>query len=93
MKLKQGFITHTIQDTQIMVAVGSMTERFHGLVRSNETAAFIVDALKEETTEEAIVDKLLAEYDVDRATAARDVHEILKKLDGIGAIEPAGAVR
>ena len=92
MKLKQGFITHTIQDTQIMVAVGDMAGRFHGLVRSNETAAFIVDALKEETTEEAIVEKLLAEYDVDRASARRDVRAILRKLDSIGAIEPPGAV-
>ncbi len=93
MKLKKGFITHTIQDTQIMVAVGPMTERFHGLVRSNETAAFIVDALKEETTEEAIVEKLLAEYEADPDAVRRDVHEILRKLDSIGAIEPAGAVR
>ena len=92
MKLKKEFITHTIQDTQIMVAVGPMTKSFHGLVRSNETAAFIVDALKNETTEETIVEKLLAEYDVDRAAAQRDVRSILTKLDSIGAIEPAGAI-
>lgn len=87
MKLKKGFITHTIQDTQIMVAAGKAAESFHGLVRSNETAAFIVDCLKSETTEDGIVQALLAEYDVDEDTARRDVREILKKLESIGAVE------
>lgn len=45
MKLKEGFITHQIQNTQMMVAAGEAAKHFHGLVRSNETAAFIVDCL------------------------------------------------
>ena len=55
MKLKTGFITHTIGKEQMMVATGPAGKDFHGLVRSNETAAFIVDCLKKETTEEEIV--------------------------------------
>lgn len=87
MKLKEGFITHRIQDTQMMVATGEASKHFHGLVRSNETAAYIVDCLKSETTEEEIVDKLLAEYKVDRETAAKDVHDIIEKLKSIEALE------
>lgn len=87
MKLKEGFITHQIQDTQMMVATGEAAKHFHGLVRSNETAAFIVDCLKSETTEEEIVDKLLTEYDVERDRAAKDVRLIVEKLTGIGALE------
>ena len=87
MKLKNGFITHQVQDTQMMVAAGEAARHFHGLVRSNETAALIVDCLKSETTEEEIVDKLLSEYDVSREIAARDVHAILEKLNSIGALE------
>lgn len=86
MKLKEGFITHQIQDTQMMVATGEAAKSFHGLVRSNETAAFIVDCLKSETTEEAIVDRLLAEYDVSRDVAAKDVRAILEKLESIEAL-------
>ncbi|MCH5300498.1 MAG: PqqD family protein [Ruminococcus sp.] len=86
MKLKEGFITHTIQDTQMMVAAGEAAKSFHGLIRSNETAAFIVDCLKTDTTEDAIVDSLLAEYDVSREIAVQDVRDILEKLHGIGAI-------
>lgn len=87
MKLKEGFITHTIQDTQMMVAAGAAGKDFHGLVRSNETAAFIIDCLKEETTEGGIVDSLLSEYDVSREIAQKDVRNILEKLNSIGAIE------
>lgn len=86
MKLKEGFITHQIQDTQMMVAVGERARHFHGLVRSNETAAFIVDCLKSETTETAIVERLLEEYDVSREMAAQDVHAIIEKLRSIDAL-------
>lgn len=87
MKLKKGFITHVLGDEQLMVAAGPATKLFHGLVRSNETAAFIVDCLKKETTPAEILEKLTAAYQVDPATAEKDIRMILDKLSGIGAIE------
>ncbi len=86
MRLKEGFITHTIQDTQMMVAAGEAAKSFHGLIRSNETAAFIVNCLKTDTTEDAIVDSLMSEYDVSREIAEQDVRDILDKLRSIEAI-------
>ena len=85
MKLKSDFITQTIEDTQFLVPVGA--EAFRGIVRSNMTAAFIVDCLKEETTEEAIIDAMCAKYDAPRDVIAADVAEIIEKLRGINAIE------
>jgi hypothetical protein len=87
MKLKKGFVTHTIQGTQVMVAAGPAVDIFKGLARSNETAAFIVDCLKQDTTKDDIVKKLVDTYDVDIDTAKRDVSGILDKLENIGAIE------
>ena len=87
MKLKQGFVTHTIQDTQMLVAAGKAAKLFHGLARSNETAAFIVDCLKQETTEAEIVEKLLAQYEVAPEVAKKDVAGIIAKLRGINALE------
>lgn len=87
MKLKKGFVTHTIGTDQLMVAVGAAAKQFPGMVSSNETAAFIVECLKNQISEEGIVDRLLEEYDVDRQTAAKDVADILGKLRSIGAIE------
>lgn len=87
MKLKKGFITHTVGGTQMMVAVGPAVKLFHGLVRSNETAAFIVECLKKETTTEEIVDHLCKEYEVEPAEAKKDVENILEQLNKIGALE------
>ena len=61
MKLKEGFITHETDGEQIMVATGNVN--FAGLVRSNKTAAFIVDSLKEDTTKTAIVEAMAEKYD------------------------------
>ena len=85
MKLKSDFITQTIDDTQFLVAIGA--EAFSGIVRSNKTAAFIVDCLKEETTEEAIVDNMCKNYDAPKAEIAADVKEILDTLRRINALE------
>lgn len=85
MKLKSSFITQTIDNTQFLVSMSA--EDFQGIARSNKTAAFIVDCLKEETTEEAIVDAMCSKYDAPREVIRADVREILDKLRGIQALE------
>jgi hypothetical protein len=85
MKLKDGFVTHEMGGEQIMVATGTAT--FAGLVRSNATAAFIVDCLKEDTTKEAIVEKMLAKYDASEEVICADVDKILTMLRSIKALD------
>ncbi len=85
MRLKPNFITQDIDGTQFLIPIGG--EAFSGVVRSNEPAAFLVDLLKEETTETALVDAMCAEYDAPREVLAADVAEVLNKLRGIGALE------
>ena len=85
MKLKNQFVTKDMGDTQVMVAVGGSS--FSGIVRSNKTAAFIVDQLKEETTKEKIVAAMLEHYDVSEELASADAEKILEKLRSIGALE------
>lgn len=87
MKLKKGFITHMVGKEQMMVAAGPAAKSFHGLVRSNEPAAFIVDCLKQETTEAQIVDAMLERYDAPRDVVEKDVHRVLGQLQEIGAVE------
>lgn len=84
-KLKSGFISQTLDDTQFLVPMAG--EAFSGVVRSNETAAFIVDLLREETTEEKIVDAMWEQYDASREQIATDVHEVLSVLRGINALD------
>ena len=55
MKLKDSFVTREVDGEQIMVEAGG---GFSGMVRSNATAAFIIDRLKSDTTKEAILDAM-----------------------------------
>lgn len=87
MKLRDGFITYATDEEQIMVAAGSAAEYFHGMVRSNRTAAFIIDCLMRETTQEQIVDAMAAKYDAPREKIAADAARILDALRGIGALD------
>ena len=85
MKLKSSFLTQVIDDTQFLVPMGG--EAFSGIVRNNRTAAFIVDRLKEETTEGEIVDAMCEKYDAPRSVIAADVRSILDKLRSIRALD------
>lgn len=70
-----------------MIAAGPASRTFRGMVRSNDTAAFIVNQLKKNTTVEKITDAMCVNFDVDRETAKCDVEEVIEKLRGIGAID------
>ena len=85
MKLKDSFLTHNTDGEQILISTD--TKQFSGLVRSNRTAAEIVDCLKNETSKDAIVEKLLDEYDVERERVEADVEKILQTLKSIGALD------
>ena len=84
MKLKNSFVTYNSDGEQIMVSTGADSS---GLVRSNKTAAFIVEQLKAETTQEKIVDNVLAKYDADRTAVEDDVKMVLDTLRRIGALD------
>lgn len=85
MKLKDGFITHETDGKQIMVEAGGTG--FSGLVRSNRTAAFIIDCLKEETTPESIADQMEELYDAPREVIEQDIRRVLESLREIGALD------
>ena len=46
-----------------------------------------MECLKDEVTEEEIVEKMLAKYDATKEQITKDVGDILAKLRGIGAVE------
>lgn len=84
MKLKDTFVTQNMDGEQIMVSADG---GFAGMVRSNATAAFIIDRLKADTTREAILDAMEQKYDAPRAVMAADVDMVLGNLRKIGALD------
>ena len=85
MKLNKDFITHQSDDKQVMISIDH--KRFSGMIKSNETAAYIIDLLKEETTREEIIQKMLQEFNASEEIIARDVDRVLDVLRKIGALD------
>ena len=83
MKLKDTYITHDSDGEQILLDTSSS---FAGLIRNNKTAAFIVECLKEDTTEEKIVEAMLEKYDAPKDVLAKDVSDVIEKLRKVGAL-------
>ena len=84
MKLKETFITHTTNNEQILVDTSG---KFSGIVRNNNPAAFIVDCLKEETSIEEIINKMIEEYDAPIEDIKKGVNDVLDTLRKIGALD------
>ena len=83
MKLKDTYITHDSDGEQILLDTSSS---FAGLIRNNKTAAFIVECLKEETTQEKIVEAMFEKYDAPKDVLAKDVADVIEKLRKVGAL-------
>lgn len=84
MKLKNGFICREVSGEHLMISADGS---FSGFVRSNATAAFILKCLAEETTEQEIVQKVLAKYDAPPEIVEADVKMVLDTLRGIRALD------
>ena len=85
MKLNSAFLTHDDGDQKYLVSTGA--SKFSGLVRSNESAGFIIMCLEKETTEDEIVAKMQKKWEVSDEIARRDVRKVVKQLKEIGAID------
>ena len=75
-----------IAGEHLLVPVGAAAARFNGLVTMNELGSFIFSNLREERTEEELLDLITEEYQVDRQVAYRDMVEFLQDLRRIGAL-------
>ena len=85
MKLNDKFLIHNDGDTKFVVSTGNTD--FNGIARGNETAGFIIDCLRSDTTEDEIVAKMRGNWDVSDELARRDVRKIVGQLREIGAID------
>lgn len=86
MKIKDGFLLREVAGSHIVVPLGGAAD-FGGMMTLNPVGAFLWSALEADTDEKALTEKILAEYDIDEVTAARDVHIFIEKLRAVGLLE------
>lgn len=80
MRLKYDFKEMKLNNITVAVPVGENVEGFHNIIKMNDTALEIYKLLKEDTTEEQIVDTLSEEYNVDKVTLMADVKRFIQAL-------------
>ena len=84
MKLNSGFLTHNDGDNKLLVSTGAT--KFSGLVRSNQTAGFIIECLEQNTNEDEIVAKMQKKCDENGWTIA----EYVENIGDMGKVEDIG---
>ena len=83
MKMKEGFLLRQVAGQTVVLPIGGDMD-LNMMITLNETGAFLWEKLQEETDEAALVAALLAEYDVDEATAKQAVDGFVAKLNDNG---------
>ena len=83
MKLKDGFILREVAGQTVVLPVGGDLD-LNMMITLNETGAFLWKQLENENDEAGLVAALLAEYDVDEATAKTAVEGFVAKLNENG---------
>lgn len=87
MKLNNEFVLRQVADIWVVLALGSASIDFSGMLTLNESGAILWRALEHGADREMLVDALTAEYDVDPDVASQDVDAFLTKLAKAGCLE------
>ena len=85
MKLKPEFIAHESDDTSVLVPTGDAN--WSGVIQGNKTFGAILELLKDDVSEQEIVDALHKRFDAPEGAIERDVTRALDELRKIGAVE------
>ena len=83
MKLKQGFILRTVAGETVVLPSGDELD-LNMMITLNDTGKFLWEKLETGAEMDELVAGLLAEYDVDEATARAGAERFVAKLNENG---------
>jgi hypothetical protein len=86
-RLKVNFETMELDDEIVAIPTGNNSQLFHGVIKLNDTGAFILDLLQKDISEEEIIGHISEEYDASKEQIAADVHMYLEKFRSRGLLE------
>lgn len=87
MKIKKDFVLRKLAGGYVATAVGSAASEFRGIIKLNETGAFIWRELEGGATIDELCNKICSNYNIDSQTAKSDCELIIEKLKKCGAID------
>lgn len=83
MKLKEGFVLRQVAGEYVVIPSGDELD-LNMMITLNETGSFLWERLNRETTQQELVEALLAEYDVTEEQAAAHVAKFTESLNEYG---------
>ena len=86
MKLKKELICRDIAGEYFLVPVGKSVYDTNGLFAMTELRGLLRNLLPEAESADDLVKAVLADYEVDEATARADILEFLQKLENLGIL-------
>ena len=86
-KASEDMLLRKIAGEYLLIPVGPLALKVHGMVTLSESGYLIWQQLQIESDITELTDAILAEYEVSQETAKGDVRAFLKKLDDLGALE------
>ena len=88
MKIKKGFVLEKVGDSYLACATGKLAREFSGLVKLNETGAFIWNIFAEaDISIDEAADKVITEFDISKEVAVSDISAFVENLKKNGIIE------
>ncbi len=86
LKAIQGVVLREIAGEHLLIPTGQVALQIHGMINLSESGLVLWNKLQSDCTEQELVNTLLAEYDVDRETAAADVHAFVAQMTKVGLL-------
>lgn len=87
MKIRDGFVLRNVVDEFIVMPTGENIAKFEGAVVLNEVSAFVFRQLENAVSRDDLLTAIVNEFDVDEATAAADLDELLAQFGKMGLLE------
>lgn len=87
MQIKEGFTLRNVLDEHMVMPTGENIGKFAGTVVLNDVSAFVYEQLKMPVSRDDVLAAILAEYEVDEETAAKDLDALLAQFRELGLIE------
>lgn len=86
MEIKKQLLKREIAGESFLIPLGKTVYDSNGMFVLTELGAFIWDRLADARDREDILQAILAEYEVDEATAGADLDRFLNKLRDMGIL-------
>ena len=86
MKRNESFLLREVAGKQVVVPLGKAAVEFPGMLTLNSTGVYLWELLKQEQTEDSLVEAFCQRYAVEDAVAREDIGAFLTKLRSVKAI-------